>query len=81
MPKLEISLQKLSLKAIEDSPSLQPYLQTILAESYAAARKQAKAETGLPLEIFPLKCLYSLSELLSDDFLPVAIAEPIEDMD
>jgi hypothetical protein len=68
-------------KAIEDSPSLHPYLQAILAESYTAAQKQAKAETGLPLEIFPIQCLYSLPELLSDDFLPVAVSESIEDMD
>lgn len=68
-------------RAIEDSPSLQPYLQSILAAAYTAARKQAKAETGLPLEIFPLSCLYSLPEMLSDDFLPVAFSEPIEDMD
>jgi hypothetical protein len=32
-------------------------------------------------EIFPIQCLYSLPELLSDDFLPVAVSESIEDMD
>jgi hypothetical protein len=30
-----------------DSPSLQPYLETIFADCYAQAVKQAKAETGL----------------------------------
>lgn len=68
-------------KALEDSPSLQPYLQTILAESYAAARKQAKAETGLMLETFPTECTYSLSDLLDDNFLPIGIPESIQDMD
>ncbi len=68
-------------KALEDSPSLQPYLQTILAESYTAARKQAKAETGLMMETFPTECAYSLSDLLDDDFLPIGIPESIPDMD
>ena len=68
-------------KALEDSPSLQPYLQTILAESYTAARKQAKAETGLMIETFPTECAYSLSDLLDDDFLPIGIPESIPDMD
>jgi len=68
-------------KALEDSPSLQPYLQSILTESYTAARKQARAETGLPLELFPIACPYSLPELLRDNFLPVAISESIQDMD
>jgi len=68
-------------KALEDSPSLQPYLQNILAESYTAARKQARAETELPLEIFPIACPYSLPELLRDDFLPVAISESIQNID
>ena len=68
-------------KALEDSPSFQPYLQSILTESYTAARKQARAETELPLELFPIACPYSLPELLRDDFLPVAISESIQDMD
>lgn len=68
-------------KALQESPSLQPYLQTILLESYTAACKQAKAETGLPLETFPVECAYSLSDLLDDDFLPIGISESIEDMD
>ena len=68
-------------KALEDSPSLQPYLQTILAESYTAARKQAKAETGLMIETFPTECAYSLSDLLDDDFLSIGIPESIPDMD
>ena len=68
-------------RAIEDSPSLQPYLQTILSESYTAARKQAKAETGLNLEIFPFQCPYALPELLRDDFLPMTASEPIQDLD
>jgi hypothetical protein len=36
-------------KALKESPSLQPYLDSVFAECYAEAVKQAKAETGLPL--------------------------------
>lgn len=56
--------------AMRDSPSLKPYLEAILAESHIAARKQAKAETGLPLETFPSECLYDVTSILDDDFLP-----------
>jgi Domain of unknown function DUF29 len=57
-------------KALKDSPSLNPYLESVEAECYGEAAKQAKAETGLPLEAFPLDCPYKLIDILKDDFLP-----------
>jgi Domain of unknown function DUF29 len=57
-------------KALKDSPSLKPYLESIEAECYGEAVKQAKAETGLLLEAFPVDCPYVLAEILKDDFLP-----------
>lgn len=57
-------------EALQTSPSLKPYLETILAESYTAATKQAKAETGFPPETFPAVCLYDVAAILDDDFLP-----------
>lgn len=57
-------------EALNDSPSLQPYLDNIFAECYTQAVKQAKAETGLPLETFPKECLYELIEVMNDEFLP-----------
>lgn len=57
-------------KALQESPSLQPYLESIFSESYIEAVKQAKAETGLPLETFPIECPYQLAALLDDEFLP-----------
>lgn len=57
-------------EALSDSPSLQPYLESIFAECYSQAVKQAKAETGLSLEIFPQQCPYQLAEVLNDEFLP-----------
>ncbi|MEB3189426.1 MAG: DUF29 domain-containing protein [Snowella sp.] len=57
-------------RALQDSPSLKPYLVTILEESYAEAIKQAKAETELPLATFPKACPYVLAAILDDQFLP-----------
>lgn len=57
-------------EALDDSPSLKPYLESIFAECYTQAVKQAKAETGLPLESFPVMCPYELSEVIADEFLP-----------
>lgn len=58
-------------KALQESPSLKPYLESIFAQSYIEAVKQAKAETGLSLETFPKECPYELTALLDDQFLPL----------
>lgn len=57
-------------KALKESPSLKPYLESVFAESYVEAVKQAKAETDLPLEVFPVQCPYELAEVIDDEFLP-----------
>lgn len=57
-------------KALQDSPSLKPYLESIFAESYLEAVKQAKAETGLPWATFPVQCPDQLADAISDEFLP-----------
>ncbi|MDZ8236445.1 MAG: DUF29 domain-containing protein [Nostoc sp. ChiQUE01a] len=57
-------------EALNDSPSLKPYLESIFAECYAQAVKQARAETGLSVESFPVNCSYQLSEVTNDEFLP-----------
>lgn len=49
---------------LADSPSLKPYLDTILASAYDTVRQRAKAETGLPLQHFPAECPYSIDILL-----------------
>ncbi|MEL4898412.1 DUF29 family protein [Crocosphaera sp. Alani8] len=53
---------------IKESPSLRPYLSNIMDENYQEAVKQAKAETKLSLETFPLQCPYPLMSLLYDQF-------------
>jgi hypothetical protein len=57
-------------KTLKDSPSLQPYLEEILAECYADAVEQATAETGLSVETFPQFCIYTAVEVLDSEFLP-----------
>lgn len=57
-------------EAVEDSPSLQPYLESIFAGCYLQAVKQATAETGVSSEMFPQQCPYKLVEVMSDEFLP-----------
>ncbi|MBE9193679.1 DUF29 domain-containing protein [Gloeocapsopsis crepidinum LEGE 06123] len=57
-------------KSLKESPSLKSYFESIFAEAYTEAVKQAKAETGLPLETFPIECLYELTEVVNDEFLP-----------
>lgn len=58
---------------LKDSPSLTPYLQAIVLECYGEAREQAADETGLPLELFPIECPYTLEQLLDINFLPGSI--------
>ncbi|NJP09985.1 MAG: DUF29 domain-containing protein [Leptolyngbyaceae cyanobacterium RU_5_1] len=55
---------------LNDSPSLIPYFQEVVAECYANAREQAADETGLPLETFPLDCQFTSEQLLDSEFLP-----------
>ncbi len=55
---------------IQESPSLKGYPAQVLAEAYLSAKLNAADETGLPLEIFPLECPYSIEEVLSEAFWP-----------
>jgi len=55
---------------LEDSPSLKPYLEEVLDKCYLAAVKQASAETGLALTVFPQLCPYTSTEVLDSNFLP-----------
>jgi hypothetical protein len=57
-------------EALDDSPSLKSYLESVFTECYAQAVKQAKAETNLPVESFPVMCPYDLPEVTDDEFLP-----------
>lgn len=54
---------------LEDSPSLKPYLEEVLAECYGDAIELASIETELPAVTFPPDCPYSSAEVLEAGFL------------
>jgi hypothetical protein len=56
--------------ALEDSPSLKPYLEDIFAKCYSNAVKSASIETGLHIQVFPQLCPYTSIEVLDSNFLP-----------
>jgi hypothetical protein len=55
---------------LQDSPSLVSYVSEIVQPCYDNARKQAEAETGLPISSFPLDCCYTIEQILNPEFLP-----------
>lgn len=57
-------------KLLRLSPGLKPKRPAELAEAYAAAREDAAAETGLPVERFPETCPYTLEEVESPAWWP-----------
>lgn len=57
-------------KALRNSPSLKLYLNQIFPECYEDARKLAADETGLPLNTFPNKAMFTPEETLEPEYLP-----------
>jgi Domain of unknown function DUF29 len=55
---------------IEDNSGLKSQQRDLFARAYQLARKEAAAETGLPLVTFPETCPYALEQALDDDFWP-----------
>jgi Domain of unknown function DUF29 len=52
---------------LSDSPSLKPYLEEIVAESYRRACKAASLETGISIQIFPTHCPYAMNQILDSE--------------
>lgn len=59
--------QRRELRALLESGTLHNHAVAILAMSYADARKEAAAETGLPRDTFPTECAWDLESLLADE--------------
>ncbi len=57
---------------LEDSPSLKPQRGELFAGAYRDARKEAAAETGLPLSMFPAEPPFTLEQLQDEAYLPNA---------
>lgn len=67
--QLTLKEQRLRLeKLLQKNPSLQPDLTEVIEEVYPLAAISAERETGL--SVFPETCPYSLTEILSSEFLP-----------
>ncbi|MEH2422244.1 MAG: DUF29 family protein [Nostoc sp.] len=58
------------LKLLSENPSLKPYLEEALPESYENSRDLASGETNLSLSTFPKQCLYPFEEIMSERFYP-----------
>lgn len=54
----------------EDSPSLRAEARAPVEHAYRKARREAQAETKLPLSTFPLECPYTLEQLRDDEWMP-----------
>ena len=57
---------------LDDSPSLKPQRAALFAKAYQEARKEAAAETGLPLSAIPAEPPFSLEDMLDEAYLPNA---------
>ncbi|MFB2892259.1 DUF29 domain-containing protein [Aerosakkonemataceae cyanobacterium BLCC-F50] len=55
---------------IKESPSLKPYLEEAVVESYSDALDLASRETSLDESLFPQECSYNLEQILDKDFFP-----------
>ena len=59
--------QRRELRKLLESGTLHNHALTVLSEAYDDARRQASAESGLPLSTFPFDCNWELDVLLADD--------------
>jgi hypothetical protein len=57
-------------QAMQESPSLKPYLQEIFDEGYQAARRMAAIETGFALATFPDRSPFTLEQAIDLEWLP-----------
>lgn len=55
---------------LQESPSLQPYLEEVLRTGYEDGLDLAVRETSLPYTTFPQICPYMLSQALDAEFFP-----------
>ncbi|MEH2166138.1 MAG: DUF29 domain-containing protein [Nostoc sp.] len=57
-------------KALQDSPSLKPYILEIFDECYEDARKEASDRSQLSIDIFPCIPIGSLEQILDENWFP-----------
>ncbi len=59
-------------KVVRDSPSLRSHPTDVLGEEYRTARADAVDETGLPEDVFPAACPFTIEQVLDPGFFPEA---------
>jgi len=59
-------------KRLLESPSLKNYPAEILAEEYEIARSKASGETGLDEREFPIRCPFTIGQILDAEYFPDA---------
>lgn len=65
--------QRLQLALLlKQAPSLKSRLAYTLDDAYPSARRLASQETDMDIDMFPETCPYTPSQLLDDQFYPVA---------
>ena len=57
-------------EALEESPSLKPFLSEVFEKCYQEARALAADETGLAIATFPEQSLFTSEQTLNPDYLP-----------
>ena len=63
--------QRIQIKLLlQDSPSLQPYLEEVFLTAYELGLALAMRETQLGQQIFPEICPYTCEQTLNSEFLP-----------
>jgi hypothetical protein len=71
--EVTISNQRSDLAVhLADNPSLKSKLPEIIAYAYNNARREAYAETGLPITRFPTTCPWSFEQIVDEEFWPEA---------
>ncbi|HET6468770.1 MAG TPA: DUF29 domain-containing protein [Geminicoccaceae bacterium] len=60
----------LAEQQLQDNPSLKPRRRQLFTEAHRLARKEAAAETGLPLDRFPVECPFTLEQAMDEEFWP-----------
>ncbi|MEN9430111.1 MAG: hypothetical protein RJA86_970, partial [Pseudomonadota bacterium] len=68
---LTINEQRDELKElIHDNPSLKPWLDDVIKESYEKAKVKAERETGISKKVFIEACPWTLVQIFDEAFLP-----------
>ena len=57
-------------RQLAQNPGLKPRRAGLFADAYAAARKEAAAETGIVLAAFPETCPFTIEQALDEAFWP-----------